>query len=167
MTIGFGANRYANRPVPRLATQAYKTYRIMSPLSTHYRPATCAEVECKAYTEGWTYKKADLDERLLYLVTHAGKHYREMWSDPILLDAEGKPYHPSPGGALYLVFAPGQSCFQAPTHRVSLERPAFFVAGRGDYRSFSLRRAEKLSADNWVDSFANHQDHLKTFVERG
>lgn len=151
MTIGFGANRNANRPTPRLHTQAYKTYRIMSPLSTHYRPATCAEVECKAYTEGWTYKKADLDERLLYLVTHAGKAYKQIGF----------------GQDTYLVFAPGQPCFQAPTHRVPLERPAFFVAGRGDYRSFSLRRAEKLSADNWVDSFATHQDHLKTFFERG
>jgi len=151
-SIGFSANRSVHRVTPNMPTGNYKTYRVMSPLATHHRSATCAEVNCHAYTEGWTYKKSDLDERLLYLVTHAGKRYRETDFD----------------NATYLVFEPGQACFQASTHTVPLDRPEFYYAGQGDYRSFSTRRAQKFTRpDDWVDSFANHIDKINTVIERG
>jgi hypothetical protein len=133
----------------------YKTFQIASPVETHYRVATCAEAECKAYKEGWTYKKADLiAENLLYLVTHAGKRYQEMALDE--------------GGEVYLVFEPGQTCFQARAHRVSLERPEFYFAGRGDYRSYSPRSANQFDrADQWVESFAEHQDIINKVIQEG
>ena len=143
------------RPNPKLPTGFYKTYRVASPISTHYRPATCAEVECKAYRDGWTYKKADLErENLLYTVTHAGKRYREMTLDD--------------SSDVYLVFEPGQVCFQAATHRISLQRPEFYFAGRGDYRSFSHRRAAQFDKpEDWVDSFMHHQEIINRVVEEG
>lgn len=143
------------RVPPKLPTGFYKTYRIASPVSTHYRPATCAEVDCKAFREGWTYKKSDLErENLLYAVTHAGKRYRETNVDE------------SPD--TYLVFEPGQICFQARMHRISLDRPEFYFAGRGDFRSFSHRRATQFDKpEDWVDSFAHHQDIINRVVEEG
>lgn len=143
------------RVAPKLPTGFYKTYRIAAPVSTHYRIATCAEIECKAYMEGWTYKKSDLErENLLYIVTHAGKRFREM---QLADDPE-----------MYLVFEPGQVCFQARTHRISLERPQFFFAGRGDFRSFSHRRATQFDrGDQWAESFAHHQDIINRVVEEG
>lgn len=153
------------RVPPKLPTGAYKTYRVASPVSTHYRPATCAEVGCKAYTEGWTYKKSDLErENLLYAVTHAGKRYREMTMESLTMnDGCGKTAE-----EIYLVFEPGQVCFQARTHRISLERPEFYFAGRGDYRSFSHRRATQFDkAEDWVDSFQHHQEIINRVVEEG
>src|SRR6476620_8795741 len=38
---------------PAMGPEAYKTYEIRSPLATHYRDATCAEVDCEASAYGW------------------------------------------------------------------------------------------------------------------
>lgn len=151
---GVHFNQMANRPAPLMASGMYKTFRIMQPLSTHFRRATCQEIACPAFMDGWTYKKADLDERLLYLVTHAGKHYKEMTLEL--------------GGDVYLVFAPGQPCFQASSHVTSLDRPEFYYVGRGDYRSFSTRRATQFKLpDDWRDDFAEHLDNIKTEIDKG
>lgn len=105
-----------------------------------------------AYQEGWTYKKADLDERLLYVVTHARKRYRETEFQ----------------NETYLVFEPGQSCFQASTHVVPLDRPEFYFAGRGDYRSFSTKKAAKFDRpEHWTESFSEHLDHIRTEINKG
>lgn len=147
------------RPPQKLATHQYKTFRVASPLATHFRPATCEEYKCEAFHNGWTYRKADLErENLLYVVTHAGKRYREM-EEPTGIGIET---------ATYLVFEPGQKCFQERMHRVPLDRPEFYFAGRGDYRSFSHRKAQAFTRPvDWVDSFANHLDMIKTEIERG
>lgn len=162
-------NQQPFRPDPKMPTQAYKTYRIMQPLSTHFRMATCAEVQCEAYKNGWTYKKSDLEaQNLLYVVTHAGKRYREVVLPPGEW-VEGK-FIRDPNGVAetYLAFEPGQSCFQESTHRKSLERPEFYYAGRGDYRSFSTRRAQQfVRPEDWRDSFAEHLDVIHTAIERG
>jgi hypothetical protein len=144
-----------NRIPAKLPSRMYKTFQIASPVATHFRQATCAEAECTAYKEGWTYKKADLvAQNLLYLVTHAGKKYREQTLDE--------------GGEIYLVFESGQVCFQARAHRVSLQRPEFYLAGRGDHRTYSPRMANKFDrADQWVESFATHQEIINRVIEEG
>lgn len=144
----------SNRLPPKMPTTAYRTYRAISPLSTHFRLATCQEIQCPAYTNGWTYLKTDLErEHLLYAVTHAGKRYREMSL--------------TESGEIYLVFEPGQRCFQADSHRMPLDRPEFYYTGRGDFRSFSIRKAQQLRAEDWVDHFANHVDKLNTKQQEG
>lgn len=146
-------NQRIIRPEPKMPTHLYKSYVVKSPISTHFRLATCEEVECNAYTNGWTYRKADLDESLLHIVTHAGKSFREA-----TLNATGD---------VFLVFEPGQECFQASTHRMTLDRPEFYFAGRGDWRSFSHRKAQQFNVDDWVDSFANHLDKINREIEKG
>ena len=51
---------------PALPAHAMKTYQIYSPISTHYRPATCAEVQCAAYEHGWRTRVEGLDPQLLH-----------------------------------------------------------------------------------------------------
>ncbi len=136
----------------RMSPGSYKTYKIASPLSTHYRAATCAEINCLAYKEGWTYNKASLIAEDLYdIVTKAGKRYREMALDD--------------SNEMYVVFEPGQVCFQAASHRISLERPEIYYAGRGHHTVFSTGRAAILETDQWLESFINHQDMLHTAFE--
>lgn len=154
MTMGREMNRVVRRQPPKMPTASYKTYQILAPVTTHFRPATCAEAGCIAFQRGWTFKKSDLDERLLHIVTHAGKRYRE---ETLEL-----------GGDIYLVFEPGQACFQASTHRVNLQRPEFYLAGRGDYRSYSTKGAQRFSRpEDWQDSFANHLDTLANEIKKG
>lgn len=147
----FGAKLF--RAPPKMETHRYKTYQIAAPVGTHYRKATCAEVNCEAYRNGWTFREADLDSRLLYIVTHSGKK----WTRKRLTD----------DGDWYLVFEAGQSCFAAPSHRVSLERPELYLVGRGDWRSYVPREARRLSPENWLDDCRTHQATLAAEIAKG
>jgi hypothetical protein len=139
---------------PQLPTGAYKTFKVSSPLATHYRRATCEEVNCEAYTNGWTINKADVTDQLMHVIKDSGRHYTEKTLEL--------------GGDIYLVFPPGQMCFAAMQHVVPLNRPEFYFAGRGDFRSFSVRRAHKYDrADQWQHDFAEVQDRNATLIQRG
>ena len=146
-------NRKPYRPPKKAATQHYATYRIASPVDTHTRPATCEEYRCEAFHNGWSYLKAELEEKgLLYQVTHAGKKFIELETEQ--------------GTALF--FEPGQKCFSERKHRVTLDRPEWYFAGNGDHRSFTVRHARKFQKpEHWVEQFAIHSDRIKTRIERG
>lgn len=154
------------RPTPKLPTQAYNTFRVSSPVATHFRAATCQEFNCSNYNNGWSYIKAELEkENLLYAVTHAGKRYREM-SIPVLIKVDDE-WITGPE-QLSLVFEPGQSCFQERSHVVPLGRPEFYFAGRGDFRSFRPREARRFNhSEDWLDMFQNEQDKIITTIQRG
>lgn len=156
-----------NRPSPKLPTRAYNTFRVASPVATHFRRATCQEANCTAYSNGWTYVKEDLErENLYYLVTHAGKRYQEMLT-PVPQQAEDGAWSFGPE-KICLVFEPGQVCFQAAKHLVPLERPEFYFAGRGDFRSFQARQARRFNrSEDWLDMFQNEQDKIITEIQKG
>lgn len=134
---------------------AYKTYQIVSPLNTHARPASCAEVECGPYLRGWTTHvppgATDLAD-LILSGTH-GRHFTEITENP----AEGRSF----------LFGPGQMCFAAETHQVSLERPAFFRVKGGDWRRDEGVIRKHVNAADWVEDFAEHQDKVASVVNRG
>lgn len=93
-------------------------------------------------------KASLVDSGLITMVKHSGRRYREM-------DA---------GNKTVLVFEPGQVCFRASTHRISLERPEFFYVGKGDHRLFNIRKANQhTSAESFVDDWATHMDKVITF----
>ena len=102
---------------PALPAHAMKTYQIYSPISTHYRPATCAEVQCAAYEHGWRTRVEGLDPQLLHTARTSGRKYVEVRA------AEGETW---------LVFEAGQSCFRVSTHRISLDRPEHYLVRGGD-----------------------------------
>jgi hypothetical protein len=134
-----------------------KTYAVRSPLNTHFRSATCAEIGCPDYLHGWYLKIDGTPENLIYTAKHSGRRYTigELW------DNSGSAFQA-------LIFEAGQECFRSSTHVISLDRPEFFYAGQGDHRSFSTRRAIKFDRpEHFVDSFATHLDRLKQDLERG
>lgn len=146
----------ARRPIPRMGTNSYLTFAARTPLQTHSRAATCAEVGCEGYQNGWTIPLTGIDPQLEHVARHSGWHFREV---------DGVNY--GLGEGKYLVFAPGQPCFVSHKHRISLDRPAFYFVGRGDHRSFDIRRATQRREQDWVDQFANHQQQLREAQERG
>lgn len=155
--------RQANRMTPLLPTQAYKTYAVRTQLTTHFRPARCAEIDCPDYLNGWYLKIDGTPQDLLHLATHSGKKY-------VVGEIMLEPTEERPTTEIFkaLIFEAGQECFRVSTHVKSLERPEFFYVGRGDFRSFSTRRASQFDrADQFVDSFATHLDRIKTEIERG
>jgi hypothetical protein len=149
--------------MPKMATQCYKTFALKSPINTHYRRATCAEIECEAYVSGWYLLKDNLPEDMFYIATHSGRRYQEIYVDEggSLLDTV------VPQG-MYLVFYAGQECFAAASHVISLDRPEFYYIGRGDWRSFNVRNAQQYNKPGvWLDQFATHLDSINTEINRG
>lgn len=149
-----GAIVQLNRIQPAMPPQAYKTFAMVSPIETHMRQATCEEVGCDHYTQGWKVHVEALTPDLLHAAKTSGRRYREEHV------AEGHTY---------LVFEPGQACFKAATHRAPIGRPPIFLVRDGDFRGnprgTQTRRYDR--PDQWVDDFATHQDMLADEIRKG
>lgn len=115
-------------------------YRILSPVATHRVLATCEEVECANYANGWRVPLSVMTERHFADLKAGGWHYAIVR----LGDDLG-----------YVEFEAGQKCFTE--HTKPLERePLWF---RNNYRHSGV--------DAWHDDFATNQDRLKRLIERG
>lgn len=140
-----------------------QTYAIRSPLATHFRKATCEEVDCSAWRNGWTLLIDGLSADLYYTATHSGRKYRE-----VLITASEvmAPLYPTAGR--YLVFEAHQPCFASNSHRVTLERPAFYFVGRHPKQQpLQIARARQLNDVDFVDHMQEHLDHIREEIERG
>lgn len=141
---------------PAGPVQAYQTYALITPRGdTHWRTATCAEVECQAYASGWTTVIDPATElgrkQLAYIRNHSGRAYYDTTSlDTTLVE---------------LRFPPGQQCFA--THRVRVGREPLYVVRGGDWRSNLGGIRRHTRAEHWVEDFAEHQDKIHTIHERG
>lgn len=145
--------RLLNRIPPKGASRLYKTYQIANPLATHYRKATCAEVQCEHYLKGWRLRSDILQPKDLQAIKDSRRKYT--------VADDGT-------GVLWLCFEAGQPCFKASTHRTSVERPEIYRVGRGDWRSYNPRDAYvHKTPEDWLDDFANHQDRIMKTHRRG
>lgn len=141
---------------PRGPVQAYQTYRIDAPRATHTRAATCAEIDCPHYLNGWATSvlPGSQDEAV---IKASGRRWDDRLSEK------------TADGFMRYVFPSGQSCFRASAHRVSLERDPIFSVVAGDHRVTGqpplLRR--HASAEDWRDDFAEHQQGIADAVQRG
>lgn len=137
---------------PKLPVQAYQTYQIWSPVQTHTRRATCAEVECPASLKGWT--------TVIDVATPLGARQ----ANYIRL-ASGRHFTATEAGTLVtFTFPAGQRCFAE--HRVRLDRPELFLRRGGDWRAQTSEPVH-LRAIDWIDDFANHQIGLAERIKRG
>jgi hypothetical protein len=144
----------AFRIEPQMDASAYKTYALVSPLSTHFRPATCAEVDCPHYLNGWRVNNEALTPDLRQAVATSGRKYRL----EIISAAES-----------WLVFEPGQPCFKASQHRKRSDRPPLYVVRDGDHRGNPRGTKARLHQrpENWVEDFAEHQQKLADEIRKG
>jgi hypothetical protein len=147
-----------NRVRPALAVQHMKTYAISQPMQSHFRKASCAEVECDGYTHGWMTRVPAGSEMAQYILSKQhGRHFTETTGHSNLAAGEQE-----------FLFPPGQSCFRASEHRIFLDRPAFFVVRDGDWRGNPTGRTRQHTrAEDWVDDFRTHQDRIAQAHQRG
>ena len=141
---------------PQGPAQAYKTYQILQPRKTHFRPATCQEVDCPNFEYGWQ-TTVDVGTELgrkqaNYIRLHSGRSFT---------------YDHRKGGTLVtFVFASGQKCFAE--HRVSLYREPIYRIKGGDWRGNPRKvPAIPLRGSAWVDDFGENQIKVKERIERG
>lgn len=145
--------QHMNRLPPQGKVQDYKTYQIVSPLSTHWRKATCAEVNCPNYLKGWKLRVEGLPPEMLYAAKTSGRSFTE-------LDVNESEH--------WLVFKPGQSCFRAAEHRALLDKQEIFIARDGDFRgnpTGSVRRHTR--AEFWLEDMQENLGRLHELHERG
>jgi len=148
--------RQLNREVPRIGAEHYKTYQVVSPRATHYRPATCTEVDCGPHVNGW---KTILDEATQQGLAHyirkdSGRKFTEERTE---------------AGLTVFTFEPGQMCFAAAGHQVPLERDPIYRVKGGDWRGNPrgiTARVHKRAGD-WVDDFATHQMGIAEQIQKG
>lgn len=139
---------------PALPVQAYQTYEIRAPKETHWRPATCQEVDCDAYQNGWITTLDTATElgarQAEYIRLHSGRHYTA---------------RPLGEHVFAFTFPAGQRCFQQ--HHVPLEREPLYVVRGGDWRQHLGAERRHVHADDWVDDFATHQQAVADRIEKG
>ena len=141
---------------PVAGPAAFRTYQFVAPVSTHWAPATCAEVDCPDYLLGWRTvvdESKELGERQAHFIRH---------------DAERRHVEArQPDGLTTFTFEAGQRCYGGQHQRRLDRAERFFIRG-GDHRGnpAGIRPAE-VSAQSWVDDFGEHQDRLTAAIERG
>jgi hypothetical protein len=97
------------------------------PAETHFRPATCDEVDCSQQMLGWvTVLDPTQHADLITVILNSGRRFTQMRSE----EASEKASKPLPPGLMAFVFPPGQQCFQR--HRVQLDKPPLMAHQRGD-----------------------------------
>jgi len=149
----FGAEPF--RLEPAMPVQDYKTYQILSPLSTHWRLASCEEVDCEHYRSGWRVRVEGLPPEMVHTAKSSGRKYVEQ--------------HVA-DGETWLVFEAGQPCFKASQHRVPVGRPSLFLTRPGDWRGNPEGRGavyRHTRPEFWFEDFAGHQDRIATQIEKG
>lgn len=139
-------------PDQKAPVTAMKTYAVAAPVATHFRPASCEEVGCLNYHNGWI-TKVPVDSDLEDIVKRSGRKWQ---------------YRSVRAGVAAYTFAPGTACFNASTHRVPLERPALFVVRDGDHRGNPTgRQMQHTRPEFWVEDFAEHQQGIKDARDKG
>ena len=174
--LRFDGGSRLNRITPRLPEYAMKTYQVSAPLATHWRKASCAEVECEGHRFGWV---TLIDERGIESAetvetTQVHVHKMRALADRdaqrayYIRHLSGRSFLESKdsSGATVFDFAPGQDCFNE--HQVRVERPELFEVRGGDWRGNPRR--EQMTHNRpgfWVEDFAEHQNRLATRLDRG
>lgn len=148
---------FVNRIAPTLPPGAMQTYEIDAPLETHWRSATCQEVECAAYMQGWT---SDV-------LPNSAEEARiqKIYDNEIRRGAITTTQ--TPEGFTRYHFPAGTACFRRIWHKLPLERDAIFTVRSGDWRGTDGVIRQFDTGADWVDSFANHQNIIKSLVDRG
>jgi hypothetical protein len=140
-----------HRIVPRVGPENYKTYLLRRPLATHWRPATCSEVDCKHYLLGWQTMLASNDPQVDLVRSLRGQwHFTEAAPE---------------GGVIVFTFPAGQKCFRTDQHRLPmLDRPALYVVRGGDWRGDPRGETPRVhnKPEHWVEDMQEHLDRVRT-----
>jgi hypothetical protein len=141
-------HRPLNRIEPKLPPHLMNTHLILAPPQTHFRPATCEEVGCPHFLEGWRVKIDALPPEMVHAAKNSGRRWREI---------------PVAPGETWLEFEPGQKCFKWFSHRVRLDRPELYLKREGDHRGNPRRLDDvKFSGpDAWADSLGTQLDQIE------
>lgn len=128
---------------------SHRTYQIVAPRSTHFRPATCEEVDCAAWRNGWKTLVPDDSPQAEYIRSGgSGRRYVESTGHADLA-----------GGVAEFMFEAGQKCFAADKHVVPLEREPLFNVRENDLTRRHTR------PELWAEDMDEHLSKIRRFRE--
>ena len=111
------------------------------PEKTHWRRATCREVDCPHYLLGWTTTLPLERQDLMSMIRTSGLEFTEAKAGD---------------GLIQFTFTPGQTCFRVSTHRTKAERDPLFRRGHqfGQY-------GPSLEHDRWMWEMNEHVHRIE------
>lgn len=157
ITVPYG-HTVVQRPAPLMPAQSYKTYGMSMPLQSHWRRATCDEVLCEPYRNGFASTfdlSTDLGQRqFAFCKADKDRSYTLQRVSQTVVK---------------LVYKPGTPCFNRQSHRVQMGRPPVLYVAEGDFRGNPRRIPARVhqSGENWVEDFSGHVDKLATEIQKG
>lgn len=137
---------------PELPASAFQTFTIKRPRTPDFwRTATCDEIECEAWRDGWE-TRIDLSTELgqrqaAYIVKRSGRSFSQ--------EREGD--------MIIFVFTPGQRCFRE--HKVAIERDPIWIARPDNARPDRIRKHTR-GAD-WVENMQEEFGKVAEDRKRG
>lgn len=142
--------RPLNRIEPALPAHMMRTHAVLAPLRTHWRRATCEEIDCEPFLNGWGIAKKHLTEEDVARFRRMGYRFATVQIE------EGQDH---------LWFEAGQQCFRshAEPHMKQLDRPGLFIVRDGDHRG-NPRNTEPIlfsGPDAWADSLNTNLEQLQ------
>lgn len=143
-------------PDKHLPPGARMTYQLAAPLATHWRTATCSEVDCPNYLFGWVTAidpSTELGQRQAhYIRTDISRRHTEQRTET---------------GFLEFRFEAGQKCFRE--HQAPLEREPLYLVRGGDHRGdpLGIGVRQHTHPEHWVEEFAEHQQVLADAHQKG
>ena len=140
--------------MPALGARYFQTFTAARPKQTHWRKATCEEIECEQYLNGWwTIVPVGSDQERAVFEACSG-------ADGFRRHAIERPDEADGPGLRAFWFPAGNPCFLASQHQVPLERPEIFYVRDGDLRR-SLGRVRRFDrADQWQEEWNDRMDKL-------
>lgn len=143
------------RQMSSTSPELMRTYQMTQPLDTHYRVATCQEVDCSSYANGW---------KMGFDLHDDDRAAAARW----IRDKSGYAftYELTPDERrVIFTFAAGQQCFQ--THRVFLERDPFMMIRGGSLGRWTGVKQAFTNPMSFLDSWATDLDKLNDRREQG
>lgn len=139
---------YRSQPVLIGRPEQYQTYSLSAPLATHWRPVTCAEVECDEYVRGFAVVVPVDSPQADYVRADRTRRHRESRT---------------PDGLARFEFEPGTAPFSDPRHdhRAPTGRPPLYLVRPGAMGVYD-RAATRVHSgpDPWVDDCRTHLERL-------
>lgn len=132
-----------------MTERAHRTYGYKQPLQSHFRLASCQEVNCVDLRNGWSVRlAADMVDHINFI--RSLKRYYTFTERT----ENGEVVFDFPPGA-------GPRCFKWKSHRVRNDRPPLFVV-RGSY----IETYQHERGEDWVEDFQGHLDKVREDFEQ-
>ncbi|MCH9011289.1 MAG: hypothetical protein IIC21_11740 [Chloroflexi bacterium] len=132
-------------------------HRLLTPWDTHKRPATCQEIDCNEYLNGWTVVvdvTTEIGKSRQYTIEHeAGRRYTKSSLE------EGKVVYD---------FEPGQACFLQSRHTILIGRsPDHRILKAGVSNSSAHPKGRLVGHTEWMDDYGETAFQFNLKRERG